>query len=459
MKARMWWVGSLIALAVCVGGMSHAVAGEIYEATPQNLKQKINALKPGDTLNLKPGQYTGGMRIQTVRGTADAWITIQGPAEGEPAVFLARSRANTITIKNSAYVALKHLTLDGKGMSGVDGIKASFDRPGPKNPPTHHILIEGCTIKDHGGSQNTCGISTKTPTWGWIIRNNKILNAGTGLYLGNSDGRQPFVNGVIENNLVKDPVGYCMQIKYQVDRPALDGMPKGPCTTIIRNNVFIKDDKRSPAGNRPNLLVGNFPKSGPGAQDRYEIYGNLLVHNPRESLLQVAGGVTIHDNIFADVKGAAIRVQVNRGNPVRHTSIYNNTIYAAGTAVSIGDRAKVDEMVGNLILARAALRGKPAVNKGNLVDSVANAGKYVKQPSIKFGAMDFYPLPGKCQGEPLDLTPFAKNTDYDRDFNGTSKGEFKFVGAYAGEGENPGWALQAGNKVGGPASTPEAKTP
>jgi hypothetical protein len=47
------------------------------------------------------------------------------------------------------------------------------------------------------------------------------------------------------------------------------------------------------------------------------------------------------------------------------------------------------------------------------------------------------------KGSPLDLSPFAGELDFDRDFNGTSKGADYFRGAYAGEGANPGWRLRA----------------
>src|SRR6516162_10453302 len=64
-------------------------------------------------------------------------------------------------------------------------------------------------------------------------------------------------------------------------------------------NVFIKDDRPSRDGDRPNLLVGGFPDSGPGSHDLYQIYGNLLVHNTREALFQGSGRISFHDNILA----------------------------------------------------------------------------------------------------------------------------------------------------------------
>ena len=77
-------------------------------------------------------------------------------------------------------------------------------------------------------------------------------------------------------------------------------MPTEPTSTIIRNNVFIKNDWRSPDGDRPNLLVGGFPRSGTGSQNRYEIYGNFFLHNHREALFQGSGRISLHDNIFVD---------------------------------------------------------------------------------------------------------------------------------------------------------------
>jgi hypothetical protein len=77
---------------------------------------------------------------------------------------------------------------------------------------------------------------------------------------------------------------------------------------------------------------------------------------------------------------------------------------------------------------------------------VENALNYVRAPAFDPAAMDFYPLPGKCQGPAIDLSLFQTDNDYTLDFNGTIKTSLKsavvFRGAYAGEGDNPrGWKL------------------
>ena len=66
--------------------------------------------------------------------------------------------------------------------------------------------------------------------------------------------------------------------------------------------------------------------------------------------------------------------------------------------------------------------------RDNVLDTVANAGNYVAQPSLVLGSMDFYPLMGKCQGPPLDLSAFIDHTDYNFDFNGSGKEIFSFRG-------------------------------
>jgi MYXO-CTERM domain-containing protein len=420
-------------------------------ADPSTYRAAVTALVAGDTLRLAPGDY-GLLSIRNLNGSAGAWITITGPASGAPATFHADPGpcCNTVEIADSSYVALKDVTIDGGHVDGAFGINAG-------GGVVHDVLVEGCTFVNHDGSQQHDGISTKVPTWGWVIRRNRIIGAGTGLYLGNSDGTDPFIGGLIENNLVENPVGYCMEIKWQEPRPSVAGMPSGPSATIIRNNVFIKGDGPSPDGDRPNVLVGGFPDSGPGSEDRYEIYGNLFVHNPRESLLQASGRVTIHDNVFVDSAHNAITLQ-NHDLPLKMAYVYNNTIYGTSSGVRFGSAAaQGDAVVGNLIFAATPIAGSIADVRDNLELAVTDAPSYVTAPSLTLGQMDFYPLAAKCGGSTMDFGKFANDAEYDRDFNGSSKGAFTFRGAYAGDGANPGWPLASGLKTG--MALPDGGTP
>ncbi len=417
---------------------SRGVLAADINADPSNYKAALPTLKPGDTLHLAGGTYPKLLVINNLKGTESQPIVIQGPSSGAPAVFTADPGpcCNTIEITNSEYVVLRYLTVDGKGVDGAFGLSAK----GGDNNLVHHITVEGCTFIGHDNGQQTVAISTKAPTWGWVIRGNIVSGAGTGLYLGNSNGESAFVAGIIENNLIEDTVGYNMQIKHQKPRPSIAGMPTGPNSTIIRHNVFIKNDRPSPDGDRPNLLVGGFPDTGPGSEDLYEIYGNVLIGNHRESLLQASGRVSIHDNVFIDVTDTAILLR-NHDLPLKLARVYNNTIFSAKRGINVGSNAAQGSAIfGNLIFADTGVSGGSDV-RDNLIDTVANAAQYVKNPSTKLGNMDFYPLTGKCEGAAIDMAVAKSDIDYDVDFNGTSKAGFTFRGAYAGSGTNPGWPI------------------
>jgi len=430
-------------LAFALPILFFASSAHALDADPTNYTTLLPTLKPGDVLTLSPGTYTKGLNITGLQGTEAMPIVITGPA----AVFEGNSCCNTVEIKNSSYVVVKGITVDGKGLSGVFGVSAKDGL----NNVTHHITIEGCTFVGQGASQQTVGISTKTPTWGWVIRRNRILGAGTGMYLGNSNGDFPFIDGIIEENLIKDTIGYNIQIKYQNPWPSVPGIP-AQSHTILRNNVFIKNDAPSPDGDRPNVLVGGFPATGPGSQSMYEIYGNLFYHNPRESLLQASGRVSVHDNLFVDASDVAVNLR-DHDLPLKLFHVYNNTIYAGKRGVLVGSAAdESDAMIGNLIFADTPISGPITNQKDNMTGAVSEAGMFVAAPSKTLGAMDFYPLPGKATGTPLDLKAFAGEVDYDEDFNGSSKGGFTFRGAYAGEGKNPGWTPTDDIKVLGGSS-------
>ncbi len=192
-------------------------------AAPADYRKLLLSLKPGDTMNLAPGKYRR-LDITGLNGSPTAWITIRGPASGPPAVITGESGYNTVEILNCSFVAIENLRIDSQGIPDVFGISAK----GGKRNLTHDIRIEGNILVGQNANQLTDGISTKTPTWGWVIRNNQVLGAGTGLYLGNSDGTQPFVAGLIENNLITETIGYNMEIKDQIFIPPIPGMPTEP---------------------------------------------------------------------------------------------------------------------------------------------------------------------------------------------------------------------------------------
>ena len=351
-------------------------------------------------------------------------------AEGESRpVFQGRSTHNTVRFDNASYIEIRHIEIDGRNLGG-DGINAQGI--------SHHITLEDIVIDGVGNSQGTVGISTnRAPTWDWVIRNNIIRNAGTGMYLGNSPGTNPFVRGIIEYNLFVDTIGYNMQIKHQNPRPTNIGMPTGQSKTIIRHNVFSKSGNSSVSSARPNLLVGHFPLSGPGTDDVYEIYGNFFYQNPTEALFQGEGNVALYNNLFFTSTGTAITIQPHNDIP-REIRVFNNTIVASGRGIRVtgGSSNATQKVIGNAVFAATPIQASDKTD--NITDAYSAASIYLDNPFVSLGQFNLYPKVGELTGAPLDTTDIQNFTEWNVDFNGLiHSGQFR--GAYAADGVNPGW--------------------
>jgi Calx-beta domain len=422
-------------------GLASTSRATTYNGNPVSYLPLLAALQPGDTLLLGPGTYTGGLSFNARHGQPGLPIIVSGPDSGPAAVFTARACCNTVSITDSSYLEIRNLELDGLGLAGVDAVKAEGPN-GDDSNFAHHITLENLYIHGHDTGQQTVGISTKCPAWDWVIRRNVIASAGTGMYLGNSDGSAPFVNGVVEGNLVVDTIGYNVQIKHQNSRPPLAGMPASG-TTIVRHNVFSKANNASTGADaRPNLLVGHWPLSGSGQDDTYLIYGNFFWANPTgEALFQGEGNLSLYDNLFVNNSGPAVWIQPQNDVP-REVRVFNNTVVAstAGIRVSGGAAGHQQKVIGNAVFAATPISA--ADQASNITGSQAAAAPLLQAPGGNPAAtpstLDLYPRPGMLTGTAIDASSFGTLLDSSRDFNGLPQNGL-FRGAYGGEGTNPGW--------------------
>ncbi|MGH8763708.1 MAG: hypothetical protein ACREUR_10855 [Nitrosospira sp.] len=424
----------IMALAAVPPGMLPAFAGTTYTANPDTYLEKLRILGPGSSLQLMPGEYKHGLPIRYLHGTVQAPITISGPDKEPRAVFVARSGHSTISIINSSYIAIRNLDLDGRNLP-VDGVKCEGHADW-----AHHITLDGLSVRGHGNNQQTVAISTKCPAWDWIIRNNVIKAAGTGLYLGNSDGRAPFIAGLIEHNLIVDTLGYNLQIKHQQPRPALPEMPQERSATIIRHNVFSKANQGSSQKMaRPNVLVGHWPLAGPGADDRYLVYGNFFYQNPHESLFQGEGNIALYNNLFVNHFGDAIRLQPHN-DTTRAISVFCNTVIANGSGIAFvrreHDQAYPQFATANIVFARLPVHG---ISSGeNLTGEWDEAQKYLARPFAPLGEMSLVPAGKEMQAYPEESMRLDLYPEVDLDFDGALHVTGR-MGAYALDRDKPSW--------------------
>ena len=447
-------------LVACGGGSEGATAigssptptptpapAPVIQANSSNYLDLLSTLKPGDTLLLAPGNYgvdsngadtsrVPGLPILSLNGTESAPITITGPETGPRPVLLGRSTHNTVRISGSSHVVIRNIEIDNRGNNGAHGISSQGI--------SHHITLENLYIHGVGNNQQIVGIAANSAaSWNWVIRNNQIVGAGTGMYLGSSSGNVPFVAGLIEHNLIRDTIGYNIEIKHQFTWSSVPtGIPTTATTTFVRHNVFSKlSSFVSSDGARPNLLVGAQPPSGPGAENGYEIYGNFFYQNPTESLFQGEGNIAFHHNVMVNDYGTAVRVQTHNGT-VRMVRIFSNTIVSRDTGISVsgGLAGTTQRVAGNAVFAGSpiSVSGADAAQTNNITGSQASASAALNNPTGALGVLDLHPKAEQLQGVVLDTTDLSAYTAWDRDFNGTEQ-VWLTRGAYSGSGTNPGW--------------------
>jgi hypothetical protein len=422
---------ALVAMA-CLA-IAHIGVAAVHEATPDDYRPALGRLRAGDTLSLAAGVYRDGLPAHRLSGEPGRPIIISGPERGPAATFVARSGHNTVSIVDSHHLVIRNLVLEGRNLP-VDAVKAE-----KQSRSAHHITLENLVIRGHGNNQQTVGISTKCPAWNWVIREVTILGAGTGMYLGDSDGSAPFVAGLIERSLVVDTIGYNLQIKHQLPRPDGPGLPPGPSVTIIRHNVFAKPDAGSAESARPNVLVGHFPREGSGADDDYAIYGNFFYQNRHEALFQGEGNVALYGNLFVNGHGDAMRIQPHNDIP-RRVVIAFNTVLARGAGIVLTPKEGAppfrQEVSANAVFAGAPI-DSPRGSR-NVTAHFEEASAFLVAPFAPAGELDLSPAGNWAASIPGDAIPGLPLPDWDRDFDGRARAPGA-IGAYVGGDARPGW--------------------
>ena len=338
-------------------------AGAIdYRADPDDYRDLLRHLQPGDRLLLESGDYLQGLPLHGLSGRTGQPIVIAASNPAVPPRFMARPRANTVSLVDIRYVTVRDLELDGQNQP-VDAVKAEGH-----SHFADFVTLERLYIHDYAASQQNVGISTKCPAFAWVVKGNRIERVGTGMYFGDADGSDPFVGGVIEANRVARTLGYNLQIKHQKSR--LVEYAERPVEyayrhdTLIRYNLFSKFDASPNPQARPNVLLGHLPLTGAGSADRYLVYGNVFLHNPSEALLQAEGRVAVYDNVFINGSGDAIHIQPHNDVP-RDMAIFSNTVLASGVGIQVrqaGSAVYRQRVIGNVVSATSPLLGGEAAH-------------------------------------------------------------------------------------------------
>jgi hypothetical protein len=120
----------------------HVGAGQPYAT----LTAAAADAQPGDTILIHGGTYPGGIYVENLQGTADAWIYIRA-AEGDTVIF--RGGTNAWQFTDAAYVHIYGIIFREQTGNGVN-----FDDGGTYDSPAHHVIFETCEFRDINASGN-----------------------------------------------------------------------------------------------------------------------------------------------------------------------------------------------------------------------------------------------------------------------------------------------------------------
>ena len=135
LRPRLLALAALLAPCIAGGGLGLSARADIIQVREgDSAVEALSHAKPGDTLRLAAGTFSGDLVIETPR------VTI----EGEPgAILQGAGRGNAITIR-APDVTVRNLTITGSGLTLIDKDSGVFvDRAGDR------ARIEGDVLEDN----------------------------------------------------------------------------------------------------------------------------------------------------------------------------------------------------------------------------------------------------------------------------------------------------------------------
>ena len=135
----------VLAAIMMAPGSLHAQ--EILVQDSAQLRSAIRKLRPGDTLLIASGEYSGAIYLGKVSGTETAPITIRGADPDNTPVFTRGSQA--FHFANCSYLTVSNLKVKGFPSNGIN-----IDDGGSFETPAHHITLENLTIRETGPRGN-----------------------------------------------------------------------------------------------------------------------------------------------------------------------------------------------------------------------------------------------------------------------------------------------------------------
>ncbi|MET9933991.1 MULTISPECIES: right-handed parallel beta-helix repeat-containing protein [unclassified Streptomyces] len=200
MRSRTLLLPLLPALLAVPLVTSPAAAATIEVTTAAQLKSALTAARPGDTIHLADGTYTGNFKA-TTPGTSSARITLTGSSRA----VLTAGGGYGLHLNGASYWTVQGITVTG----GQKGIMADS---------ANGVVIDGVTVHD----LDMEGVHFRSSSRNGVLKNSRIYDTGNdgrgmgeGVYVGTandlgdrSDGAQ-----ILDNVIGPDVGGESVDVK------------------------------------------------------------------------------------------------------------------------------------------------------------------------------------------------------------------------------------------------------
>lgn len=179
---------------------SPAAAATIEVTTAAQLKSALTAARPGDTIQLADGTYTGNFKA-TTPGTSSARITLTGSSRA----VLTAGGGYGLHLNGASYWTVKGVTVTG----GQKGIMADS---------ANGVVIDGVTVHD----LDMEGVHFRNSSKNGVLKNSRIYDTGNdgrgmgeGVYVGTANSLSDKSDGaqILDNVIGPDVGGESVDVK------------------------------------------------------------------------------------------------------------------------------------------------------------------------------------------------------------------------------------------------------
>lgn len=164
MKAKLF----VCLIALVAAG---AAAGTLRVSNTDALRDALAGATPGTVILVAPGEYQGPFIAGDRHGTAEQPIVVAAADPARPPVI--RGRRQCIHLSRVSHLVLRGLVLVGASLNGLN-----IDDGNAVETPSHHIVLDGLTVRDVGPEGHCRGIKL-TGVDDFLVRRCTVERWGT----------------------------------------------------------------------------------------------------------------------------------------------------------------------------------------------------------------------------------------------------------------------------------------